>query len=188
LAGWYDEYELLIADSSVLFRCFSAGADVTTAMMEGVGERLHIVESVDGEIHDHRSDAEFADGIEAFREAQVHAPVEPSLEVTRSVQKIRDLNRRLGLGGLDIGEYETVLVAEAGREDGIDYLILMGDSDGRKLANQRDLPNVTSYEFVVELVGRGVLTRDQGARVVERIFGAGYDPERYDADLAGWTP
>jgi hypothetical protein len=92
------------------------------------------------------------------------------------------------LGGLDIGEYETVLVAEAAREDGIDYLILMGDSDGRKLANQRDLPNITSYDFVVELVARGVLTRDQGARVVERIFGDRYDPERYDADIVGWTP
>ena len=188
MAGWYVDYQLLIADSSVLFRCFSAGADVTTAMMNGVGARLHIVESVDGEIHDHRNDAEFADGIAAFREAQVHAPVEPSLEVTRSVQKIRDLNRRLGLGGLDIGEYETVLVAESAREEGTEYLILMGDSDGRKLANQRDLPNITSYEFVVELVGRGVLTRDQGACVVERIFGARYDEARYDADLAGWAP
>jgi hypothetical protein len=188
LAAWYVDYELFIADSSVLFRCFSAGADVTRAMMDGVGERLHIVESVDGEIHDHRNDAEFADGIAAFRDAQIHAPVEPSLEVTRSVQKIRDLNRRLGLGGLDIGEYETVLVAESAREDGTDYMILMGDSDGRKMADQRDLPSITSYEFVVELVGRGVLTRDQGARVVERIFGDRYDDVRYNADLDGWTP
>jgi hypothetical protein len=188
LADWYDDYELLIADSSVLFRFFAAGAEMSTAMMTGVGARLHIVESVDGEINDHRNDAEFADGIAAFRAAQVNAPVEPSLAVTRNVKKIRDLNRRHGLGGLDIGEYETVLAAEAAREEGTDYLILMGDNDGRKMANQRELPNITSYEFVVELVGRGVLTRDQGAAVVQATLGARYDEARYEDDLAGWAP
>lgn len=185
MADWYDEYELLIADSSVLFRFFEAGALVTTALMSAIGHRIHIVESVDAEIKRYRNDQAFAAGIEAFLAARVNQPLEPRLEVTRDVKKVLDLQRRHGMGTADIGEYETVLTADYEWGAGAYYLILMGDGEGRKMARQRDLPHVSSYEFVVELVARGVLTPDQGVLVARAIAGPNFDDARFHTDVGG---
>jgi hypothetical protein len=184
MADWYHEYELLIADSSVLFRFFEAGAAITTALMSAIGHRIQIVESVDAEIKRYRNDPTFAAGIEAFLLGQVNQPLEPRLEVTRDVKKVLDLQRRHGMGTADIGEYETVLMADCEWDAGTYYLILMGDSEGRKMARQRDLPHVSSYEFVVELVAREVLTQDQGVLVARAIAGSNFDGPRFDADVA----
>jgi hypothetical protein len=184
MASWYDDYELLIADSSVLFRFFEAGAAITTALISAIGHRIHIVESVDAEIGRYRNDPTFAAGIEAFLAAQVNEPLEPQLAVTREVKKMLDLQRKYGMGTIDIGEYETVLTAECEWDAGTYYLILMGDGDGRKMARQRDLPHVSSYMFVVELVARSVLTREQGMVVARTIARAYFDEAHFDADIA----
>jgi hypothetical protein len=184
MADWYDEYDLLLADSSVMFRFFEAGAAVTTALMSAIGHRIHIVESVDAEIKRYRNDPTFAAGIEAFFAAQVNEPLEPRLEVTRQLKKVLDLQRRHGMGTADIGEYETVLMADHEGAAGTDYLILMGDGEGRKMARQRDLPHVSSYMFGVELVARKVLARDQGIIVARAIAGANFDEARFDAEVA----
>jgi hypothetical protein len=184
MADWYDDYELLIADSSVLFRFFEAGAAITTALMSAIGNRIYIVESVDAEIKRYRNDPTFAAGIEAFFAAQVNEPLEPRLAVTREVKKMLDLQRKYSMGTADIGEYETVLTADAEWDAGTYYLILMGDGEGRNMARQRDLPHVSSYMFVVELVARGVLNREQGMVVAGTIAGAHFDEARFDADVA----
>lgn len=188
MADWYDEYELLIADSSVLFRFFESGAGVTTALMTAIGHRIHLVEIVDQEIERYRNDPQFADGIAAFRAAQVNDPLEPRLEVTRQVQRIVEMQRKLGMGTADLGEYETVLMADHEWDEGTYYLILMGDGDGRGMASQRELPYVTSYSFVVELVARGILTREQGVAVARTIVPGELDEARFDADVATNTP
>jgi hypothetical protein len=188
VADWYDEYELLIADSSVLFRFFESGADVTTALITAIGHRIHLVEIVDQEIERYRNDPQFADGIAAFRAAQVNVPLEPRLEVTRQVQRIVEMQRKLGMGTADLGEYETVLMADHEWDEGPYYLILMGDGDGRGMAAQRDLPCVTSYSIVVELVARGILTREQGVAVARTIVRGELDEARFDADVATNAP
>jgi hypothetical protein len=184
VADWYDRYELLIADTSVLFRFFQAGADVTRTLMSAIGHRIHIVEWVDQEIECYRNDARFADGIAAFRQAQVNSPLEPQLDVTRQVRRVVDMQRKYGMGTADMGEYETVLLAEHHAAAGVDYLILMGDGGGRNMARQHNLPHVSSYQFVVELVHRSVLTRGQGVAVANSIARGGVDEARFDADVA----
>jgi hypothetical protein len=188
MADWYEEYELLIADSSVLFRFFEAGAEATTALMAAIGHRIHIVESVDGEIHRYRNDPAMAAGIAAFRAAQVNQPLEPRLKVTHEVQKMLELQRKYGLGDADIGEYETVLMAEHEWDAGTYYLILMGDGEGRKMAKQRELPHVSSYWFVVELAARGVLARGQCILVARSIVGCNFDEVQFDADVLSRRP
>lgn len=118
----FDDYDLLISDSSVLFRFFEAGATCTEKMMASCGDRLFVVDSVSEEIHDHRNDPDKKAGIEAFYAKQVNEPLESPLPVTIQVQKARDLNRKYALGGEDIGELETVFYADWAWDAGDEYL------------------------------------------------------------------
>lgn len=181
--GLLDDYELLISDSSVLFRFFEAGAVCTEKMMDFCGARLYVVDSVDEEIRAHRDDADKRDGIAAFDANLVNEPLESPLSVTIKVQQARDLNRKYGLGDADIGEIETVFYADWAWDDGNEYLLLMGDRQGQSLANDRGLEYLDSNAFVIELVCRTVLTVEEGALVSSKIFGEAFDRGIYDREL-----
>jgi hypothetical protein len=181
--GLLDEYEFLISDSSVLFRFFEAGAVCTEKMMDFCGARLYVVDSVDEEIGDHRDDADKRDGIAAFEAKRVNEPLESPLSVTIKVQQARDLNRKYGLGEADIGEIETVFYADWAWDEGHEYLLLMGDRQGQRLAEDRELEYLDSNAFVIELVCRRILTVEEGALVSSKIFGAAFDRAIYDGQL-----
>jgi hypothetical protein len=183
-----DDYHLLISDSSVLFRFFQAGASCTEKMMDFCAARLHIVDSVAEEIHDHRNDPDKSDGIAAFEAKRVNEPLESPLSVANKVQQARDLNRKYGLGAADIGEMETVFYADWAWEQGGEYLILMGDREGQRLAADHDLEHLDSHSFAMELVCRQVLTVEEGELVASKIFGAAFDRSIYHTNLRAGCP
>jgi hypothetical protein len=187
-ASLLDEYDLLISDSSVLFRFFQAGATCTEKMMDFCGVRLHIVDSVAEEIHDHRNDADKSDGIAVFESKRVNEPLESPLSVANKVQQARDLNRKYGLGGADIGEMETVFYADWAWEEGEEYLVLMGDREGQRLAADHELEHLDSHGFVMELVCRQVLTVEEGELVASKIFGAAFDQAIFNTNLRERCP
>src|SRR4051794_25501259 len=103
--------QLLLGDSSSLFRVFAQGRELTTRVVEHFGERLHIVADVEQELRNHRNDGEFREGIDAFFEATPNTPIELPPEVALRVSDGLKFFRKWGMGDSDIGETATVYYA-----------------------------------------------------------------------------
>ncbi len=155
--------------------------------MDFCGDRLYVVDSVAQEIHSHRNDADKKDGIAIFT-ARANDPLESPLTVANKIQEARDLNRKYGLGGADIGEIETVFYADWAWDEGREFLILVGDKYGQNLADQRELEFLNSYEFTMELICRRAMSSDEGLLVVRAIFGHNFDESVYRQDLEQRCP
>jgi len=177
------DYDLLIADSSTLFRFFEAGPDCTRKLMEHCTQRLYIVGDVAEEIARYASHATMAAGIAVFNELIQHDPIDLPPQVALAVSDLMKMNRRLfGLTDKDEGETATVFYAAWARDqENRQFLILMRDNDGRRLAEDRNLALMETQELVVDLVCGSVLTVEDGALVFQSIYGASYDRSRYVA-------
>jgi len=183
-----DEYDLLLADSSVLFVFFQAGRVCTEKLLAYCGARLFIVDSVSEEINDHRSDDDKRDGIAAFEASGRNEPLESPLKVVNQVQRARDFNRKYGMGGADIGEMETVFYADWAWDEGHQYLILVGDAGGQHLADDNNLGFLDSHRFLMELICCGALNVEEGELVASKIFGDNFDPNLFRRDVQNRCP
>ncbi len=184
-----DRWDVLIADSSTLFRFFEAGEECTRKFMKHCGGRLYVVHDVAEEIIRYRDNANLADGIRVFRELLKNEPITPPPEVTLSVARILRLNKKYSFGDEDEGETATVLYAEWAREnEGHEFLILMRDNFGRTLAEDRRLPFMETQDLVVDLVCGAVLSLDEGELVYRQIYKDRFDRTLYIRQIVHGCP
>jgi hypothetical protein len=166
-----DEYDLLVADSSALFRFFEAGAESTRLMMQHCAGRLHIVHDVSQEIERYRADPQMSAGISVFWEMLETEVIEVPQTVMQNAADILALYRRLGMGTEDAGETATVLYAQyAWEQEQRDFLVLMTDHTGGNFAEDRDVVVMKADDMLLDLVGCGAMTLEEGEVVWRKIF------------------
>jgi len=179
-----NDFDLLVADSSVLFRFFEAGAESTRLMMNHCAERLYIVHDVYEEIERYQADPSMRAGIEVFNAMLKTEVVQLPHDLTEQVADILKLNKKYGLGDEDEGETATVLYAErAWEEDETEFLVLMSDRGGGYLAEDRDVPVMKADEMVLDLVCCKAMTAEEGEVVWREIFKKHPDIEGYYAKI-----
>jgi hypothetical protein len=167
-----DRFDIVLADASAVFRFFEAGATITEKLMNHCGGRLHVVDVVDHEIDDHVDDPSFSAGIAAFRQLAVNEPVQLEGKELQLVDDARRLNEKYQLGGADLGEYASVLYAEAAVRNGTKLLFVCTDREGLTRANgaEADIPAIHTQDFLAQLVHAGVFTVEEGETVFRTIF------------------
>jgi hypothetical protein len=152
-----DDPQLLLADSSVLFRLFSLGDGSVRAIVAHFGERLHVVHDVHEEILRHRNDPVLRGGIHAFLESFANPVRQLPAEVLGDVAHRLRFTKKW-LGDEDRGETATCYYADWAWDEGEEFAVLVGDHWGWQLADEFELPYFKSPDVVVYLVCNGVIT------------------------------
>jgi hypothetical protein len=167
---------LLLTDSTMPMNFCEAGANCALAMLEHLGESLHMVTDVKEEIERKASGGSPAlrRFLDEFPEERVHT-LDLGLAASVAVAK-----KAIQLPGShpdeDVGEIASVFYAVQRREEGETFDLVTDDSAGRKLARDRDLKVVTTPSLVIELVCAGALMYSDGDRVWRRCFS---NPQRW---------
>jgi hypothetical protein len=177
-----DRPRLLLADSSVLFRFFVAGAEAVEAFMNALGDRLHIVFDVKVEVDRHKDDPEFRRGARRFLALLENDPIVIPDEVREQVRRTLELTRRHGLRDEDIGETATVLYARSRIRAGEDWLVLVGDKYGADLARSGEppVPHMNTAETIVELVRKGALEIALAEAIWVALHGRGSESQLHE--------
>ena len=185
-----DEYDLLVADSSVLFRFFEAGAAATKLMMAHCASRLYIVHDVNEEINDHEDAPSMKEGIRVFREMLETEVIVLPGHLVEQVAVILHINRRLGEGAKkDMGETATVVYADwAWEAEQQEFLVLMRDRIGGYLAEDRGVGVMLPDEMVLDLVCGKAMTPEEGEAVWVKIFTKNLDIDGYYAKIKKHCP
>lgn len=185
-----DDFDLLIADSSVLFRFFEAGPDCTRKLMEYCGDRLYIVHDVAVEIDRYASDETMKDGIAVFAELLRNDPLDLPIEITEKVADILRLGKsHLPPSDEDRGEVATVLYAKwAWDNEEWEFLVLIADNFGSDLAESREIAVINTTDTVVELVRLRALTPADGEVLWRSMFGEAADIGSYYEKLKKACP
>jgi hypothetical protein len=160
---------LLLTDSTVPVNFSKAGGNCAIAMLKHLGERLHMVAEVHGELT--RLAAESVSlqrFLEEFPEDRVRTL---SRELTATVGAVQKTINAAGTHPReDIGEIATVFYAEQRRDEGEVFDLITDDHTGRTLASDRGLKVITTPSLVVEMVCAGALDYSDGNRVWQRCF------------------
>jgi hypothetical protein len=155
---------LLLADSSILYDYFKAGTKQSEVLAHAIGDRLSIVRDVDEELK--TCGSEFRTGRDAFLGACTPTLLDLPPKVTLQVNDILKWHIKWGEKHKDRGETATVLYAEhVWLEGETDYLVLMNDRDGLRLAEEHDVTTVDGERLLEEILGEDLLTEDEGREV-----------------------
>ncbi len=148
-----------------------AGANCALAMLDHLGDRLHMVADVWEELERKAS----VDGSPALRRFLDEFPGQRvrtlDLQLAAEVAAAKKVTQIPGSHtNEDLGEIATVFYAARRRDEGEVFKLITDDREGKRLALDRDLEIFTTPTLIVEMVGAASFAYADGDRVWRQCF------------------
>lgn len=163
---------LLLTDSTMPVSFCRAGIGPARAMADFLGDRVHLVEDVLGELE------RLAEGLPALAALLKHWPATPAraLDLNLKADVAVALKARQISGSHpdeDRGEIATVFFAEHRRDLGEEFTIATDDSYGKRLARDRGFEVLATPALALQMICAEALSEADGKRVWQRSTSRG---------------
>lgn len=160
---------LLLTDSTMPVNFCEAGASCGLAMLDYLGEGLHMVGEVEEEL---KRKAKELPALQRFLEKFPEERVRRlDLELVAEVALVKKVMHVPGAhSGEDLGEIASVLYAARRHEQGETFTVVTDDNEGKNLARDRKLTVLTTPSLVRQMVCAEVLSFADGDRIWRRCF------------------
>ena len=146
--------KLLLTDATMPVNFCEAGATCGMAMLDYLGEALHMVREVEGELE---RKAKRIPALQRFLDEFPDERVRHlDLELVTEVALVKKVVQVPGAhADEDAGEIASVLYAAHRRELGKTFTVVTDDNEGKNLARDRKLTVLTTQALVHQMVCRG---------------------------------